>query len=162
MQLSPRGDLLYAAFMRRGTKQTDFSFGFLEIPLNGSPCRQTTLIPHSTKSFEHGEAKLFQITLSHDGKALAVDSTYAAQDQCLYPEDCALFLVDLAHPQRKVTKVPIPQPRPKPEVRSSKRETNSKASNSTPDERTHRALLFGQFEIVSDFGFRRLSDFDVQ
>jgi hypothetical protein len=57
----------------------------------------------------------FQGAISHDGKAAAVASTYlACGDKGLKPDDCALFLVDLKDPNRKVTRVPIPMPAERP------------------------------------------------
>jgi hypothetical protein len=53
----------------------------------------------------------FQIDISHDGTTLAVESLwFGFGDDAVKAEDCALFLVDLTDPQRKVTKVPIPLP----------------------------------------------------
>jgi len=37
----------------------------------------------------------------------------ACDDEAFKAEDCALFLVDLADPGRKVTRVPIPLPAPR-------------------------------------------------
>jgi hypothetical protein len=109
---SPSHDILYACFSEIA-KETNASFGFVEIPLNGSPIRKTTLISdvEHFKEAKEMEFYAFQIDLSHDGKTLAVDSFWLASlNPSLRAEDCALFLVDLTDAQRKVTKVLIPRP----------------------------------------------------
>ncbi len=107
---SSKGDLLLASFQRKAAGQTNASYGLMEIPLSSAPIRRRTLIPAAEVSDEIA-ALYFQAALSHDGKTAAVASTYvacAAKD--FKPEDCALFLVDLTDPKRKVSKVPVPLP----------------------------------------------------
>jgi hypothetical protein len=55
----------------------------------------------------------FQMGLSHDGKTAAVVTTYLMMEKenQNQPENCALALVDLSSPGRKVTRVPIPLPK---------------------------------------------------
>lgn len=113
---SPKGDILYGAF-KDPTAANHTDYGFVEIPLDGSAIRITKLLSGP----EAGNRDLFpsfQIDISHDGKTLAVESFWlASNDNPIKAEDCALFLVDLGDPQRKVTKVPIPLPpkdRPSP------------------------------------------------
>jgi hypothetical protein len=108
-QFSPRGDVLYASFMSPGSGGTNTMLGILEIPVNGAAVRRVMLIPDAGK-VDSKSALFFQLDVAHDGKALAVASTYLAVDNALNAVDCALFLVDLTDPQRKVTKVPVPQP----------------------------------------------------
>jgi hypothetical protein len=113
---SPKGDILYGAF-RDSTDANHTDYGFVEIPLNGSAIRKTTLIKDSAGGNKDMFLS-FQIDISHDGKTLAVESFWLATgDHPIKAEDCALFLADLNDPQRKVTKVPIPLPpkdRPSP------------------------------------------------
>ncbi len=77
--------------------------------------RRTILI-HNALLDTHNSNSLhpvsfFEFGLSHDGKALAVSSAgLALSAPKMLPEDCALFIVDLAHPAHKVTKIPIPLP----------------------------------------------------
>jgi hypothetical protein len=112
-QFSPRGDVLYASFMQAHGEATNSALGFLEVPADGKPARRVTLIQRGPEAKEEA-AFYFQIGVSHDGKTLAVASTYLAFAEGTFrSDDCALFLVDLSDPQRKVTKVPIPLP-PKP------------------------------------------------
>jgi len=113
---SPKGDVLYGAFRTpNGATQSDY--GIVEVPLDGSPIRRTTLIT-GAKGGDKGGFPSFQIDISHDGTTLAVESLWLGfGDDAVKAEDCALFLVDLTDPQRKVTKVPIPLPpksRPSP------------------------------------------------
>jgi hypothetical protein len=106
---SPKGDILYGSFTN-SADGTATACGFVEIPLDGSPIRKTTLIS-DVGSGAKDMLGAFQIDISHDGKTLAVESFWlACGDHPLKAEDCALFLVDLTDPQRKVTKVPIPLP----------------------------------------------------
>jgi len=114
MRFAPKGDVLYAAFMNRGVGGTNASFGFLEIPTDGAPARQTSLIRGAGKQGDQSPLPYFQLEVSNDGKTLAVASTYLGLDHPLKAADYALFLVDLGSPQRTVTKVPIPLPPEKP------------------------------------------------
>ena len=112
-QFSPRGEVLYASFVRNHGDATNAALGFLEVPTDGKPAHRVTLIERGPK-LDEKDAFLFQIAVSHDGKALAVASTYLAYAEgTLRSDDCALFLVDLTDRRRKATKVPIPLP-PKP------------------------------------------------
>ena len=107
---SPKGDLLYGSFMC-STNDADADFGVIEIPLDGSAIRKTTLIRGAPIGSHDAKFPSFQVDISHDGKTLAVESLWFAFDnKPVKAEDCALFLVDLTDPQRKVTKVPIPLP----------------------------------------------------
>jgi len=113
---SPKGDILYGSF-KSSDAGTKASYGFVEIPLDGSAVRKTTLISNA----ESGDKEMFasfQIDISHDGKTLAVESLWLAYgDHPILANDCALFLVDLADPERKISKVAIPLPpkdRPSP------------------------------------------------
>jgi len=109
---SPKNDILYGSF-KNHPNETNAAYGFVEIPLNGSPIRKTTLISDvdNDKDEENMKFESFQIDISHDGKTLAVDSEwFAFGDHSIGAKDCALFLVDLTDPQRKVTKVLIPLP----------------------------------------------------
>ena len=114
MRFAPKGDVLYAAFMNRDAGRTNFSFGFFEIPIDGAPARQTSLISGAGKQDHQSTLPYFQLEVSNDGKTLAVASTYLDLHHELNAADSALFLVDLGSPQRTVTKVPIPLQPEKP------------------------------------------------
>jgi hypothetical protein len=108
-QFSSKGDILYGSF-NSFTDRDHETYGLVEIPLDGSAIRKTTLISDSEIE-DKKNLTVFQIDLSHDGKTVAVESLWMAYgDKPIKAEDCALFLVDLGDPQRKVTKVPIPLP----------------------------------------------------
>jgi len=103
-----RKELVLASFMR-SVDQTA-SFGLLEIPLKNQAIRETVLIPKAEITDDLA-AFYFQAGVSHDGKTAALSSMYlACAGKSFRPEDCALFLVDLTDPRRKVTKVPIKMP----------------------------------------------------
>lgn len=107
--LSPKGDCLYASFERMESGKTNCDYGLLEVPLSQTAPRWTTLI-HTAKGDDE-DIMFFQGDLSHDGQAWAVASAYLwAQNEDVKDSDCALYLVDLTTPQRKVTKTPIPHP----------------------------------------------------
>jgi hypothetical protein len=103
-----------AGYMREGTNTA--SFGLLEIPLESGPLRDTVLIRDAEVERDMAPA-CFQIDVSHDGRTAAVSSAYlACLNDDFRPEDCALFLVDLTDPKRKVTKVSIPMPSERPAI----------------------------------------------
>ncbi len=106
----PKGDALCASFLQSTEGQDAVSLGLMEIPLNDTPVRRTVLIK-TTGLKDDSAALYFQAGFSHDGKTAGLASTYLACDNKDFkPEDCALFLVDLSDPNRKVTKVLIPLP----------------------------------------------------
>lgn len=114
-QFAPDGEMVYISFLDRGAGGTNASFGVFELPLNGSALRRNTLIQDCGVK-DDSFALYFQLDVSNDGRTLAVASTYLAYEndggsrQLKKPEDCALFLLNLADPQRKVTRVPVPLP----------------------------------------------------
>jgi hypothetical protein len=116
--LSPQGDALIAGYTETPAGETNSLVGLMEVPFSAAPVRRTVLIQTAKLK---GEAALFtQAAISHDGKTAAIATTYlAVENDDFKPDDCALFLVDLSHPSRKVTKVAIPMPvKPaKPEAR---------------------------------------------
>jgi len=100
----------FVPFAWQGAGETNAALGIIEVPLQGGELRRLTLVPRM-RGGELERVLYFQPSVSHDGKTLAVASTYvAAGDAQIAWEDCALFLVDLADPQRKVTRVPVPRP----------------------------------------------------
>lgn len=110
LALSPLHRTAYASYLWQPDGATNASLGILEFPLAGGEPRRTSLIQRAQA--EEGErVRYFQPTVSHDGKTLAVSSTYvAAGDKVMAEKDCALFLVNLADPKRGVTRVPVPRP----------------------------------------------------
>jgi hypothetical protein len=120
VQWSPDGQTLYAAYWRQAVSATNCSFGVLEMPLNDRPMRHIPVL-EGLGNGDDSDIVFFQIGLSHDGKTIAVASTYLTGDEKLEmrPEDCALFLVDLSSPKRPVLRVRLPLP-PKTGAASSK------------------------------------------
>lgn len=113
---SPQGDLLWATF-RKPSGTNRVAYGLMEIPLSDGRIRETVLIAEAP-SGDDFYALYFQAGLAHDGKTAAVASTYlACATEEFKPADCALFLVDLNDPKRKVTKVPIPLPANRPDLK---------------------------------------------
>lgn len=95
-------------------------YGVAELTIGDGALRSLPLLTTTEKSGE-GSFGLI-VGLSHDGRTLAVASTYlqtarnkldAGQEQRLQAKDLALYLIDVASPDWKVTKVPIP-PLPMP------------------------------------------------
>lgn len=108
--IAPVRTTAFVPFARQAMGETNPSLGIIEVPLQGGELLRTTLIPRM-KGGDLERVLYFQPSVSHDGKTLAVASTYvAAGDDQMASEDCALFLVDLTGPQRKVTRVPVPRP----------------------------------------------------
>ncbi len=107
--LTAGGKSVLATFARAsGTNAT--SYGLMEIPFDEAPAREITLILEAPANGQENVG-YFQAALSHDGKTLAIASTYlGVEDEGIKPEDCALFLVELSEPDWVVTKVPIPMP----------------------------------------------------
>ncbi len=107
--LSPRGDKVWAAFSREMAADR-IACGLMEIPLSEAPIREKVLLPE-VSSTSDAYQYYWQLGVSHDGKTAAVSSAYlACADEKFKAEDCALFIVDLADREWKVTKAPIPLP----------------------------------------------------
>ncbi|MBN2507139.1 MAG: hypothetical protein JXQ71_10625 [Verrucomicrobia bacterium] len=124
VRFSPDGSTLYATFTQplpaaAGNEKAQ-QCGILEMPVDGAPSRRIPLFVVRGGSDE-GEAYLFQLDVSHDGKTLAACSTYVhlVDPERLDPKDLGLYLVDLTAPDRNITKVPVAPPRvaPKPPSR---------------------------------------------
>jgi hypothetical protein len=104
-----KGDALIAGYTETPAGQTNSLVGLMEVPFSAAPVRRTVLI--QTTKLKGEAAFLTQAAVSHDGKTAAVATTYLACDnEDFHPDDCALFLVDLSDPNRKVTKVAIQMP----------------------------------------------------
>ncbi len=108
--ISPISRTAYAPYFREHEGGTNVSVGIVEFPFPRGEPRRTVLIERMEEP-DDGEALYFQPSVSHDGKTLAIASTYlVAGDQQTKKDDCALFLIDLTDAERKVTRVPIEQP----------------------------------------------------
>ncbi len=108
--ISTQNQTAYAPYWKKTKGDTDIEAGILELPFPDGQPRRVPLIGR-IKSGEGAGAWCFQPSVSHDGKTLAIASTYlVAGDAQVAKSDCALFLVDLSDPERKVTRVPVPWP----------------------------------------------------
>ena len=108
--IAPVGRTAFVPFARQAEGETNAVLGIIEVPLQGGELLRTTLV-RRVKGDDLERVLYFQPSVSHDGKTLAVASSYvAAGDDQMASEDCALFLVDLTDPERKVTRVPVPRP----------------------------------------------------
>jgi hypothetical protein len=101
---SPDGKVLYFAYASKLESETNTTYGVVELPVDGRAPRRTPLVQCAR---EDGLG-FFQASLSNDGKTIAVASTYLSADNSISAPDCALFLVDLVSPERKITRVPVP------------------------------------------------------
>lgn len=107
--ISLKGDMLWATFEKKVAGTNVASYGLIEIPFSDAAIRETTLLAGVQAADDN--AFYFQGSVSHDGKTAAVASTYlACSEKDFNASDCALFLIDLSAPDRKLTKVPIPLP----------------------------------------------------
>jgi hypothetical protein len=106
---------LYFSYRLQLGQQT-FQYGIAEVPIgNGNP----RALPLLTATSAEGEENNFGLLagLSRDGRTLAAASTYLQSNrdeiarhlaQRLQAKDLALYLIDVASPEWKVSKVPIP------------------------------------------------------
>lgn len=116
---SLKGDSVWASYAKGAPGTNVVAYGLAEIPLNQEAIRETTLIREARSEDRDKNNSFFQAALSHDGKTIAVASTYLAVDAKEFDAaDCALFLVDVSGPERKVTKVPVPMPVQRTPVKS--------------------------------------------
>jgi hypothetical protein len=106
--LSPKADRVWATFARTG-ESDHTELGLIEIPLSEVALKEKVIVPQIKDDRE--SVMYCQIAVAHDGKTAAIATTYlACADEDFRQEDCALFLVNLADPSWKLTKVPIAMP----------------------------------------------------
>ena len=109
LDLGPRGDRVYTAYISRVGDAEDAEYGVVEIPLNRGALRWIPLF--HAKPDGKGELIYAQASLSHDGQTWAMATSYLyLQNTSLKAEDCALFLVEVGQARPKITKVPIAPP----------------------------------------------------
>ena len=121
IQWSPTWSTLYTTLVRSGADGQPHQFEVLEVAVKTGAQREIPLFSFTGK-LDDGDALLFQLDVSHDGRMLAGASTYLldragkASDGSqtrlgLAADAAALYMVDLSRPGRPVTKVPIPVPK---------------------------------------------------
>ncbi len=108
MQWSPDGATIYAAFAKRIAQDKAVHLGVLEVAVDGSSMRE---IPVLRAQDEDARSLLsvllgFQIALSPDGRTIAATTIAIGK---IKKEDHGLYLVDLASPDRKMTRIPFPE-----------------------------------------------------
>jgi len=109
---SPKEDVIWASYAREKEGDRAAAYGLAEVPVQGGAVRLVPLIEGMAET-DKDDLPFFQVSLSHDGKTAALCSSYLAAQKMdeFKAGDCALFLVDLSNPERKVTKVPLPMPK---------------------------------------------------
>jgi hypothetical protein len=109
LDLGPKKDRVFTAYVSQAEGQTNCECGLLEIPLDQKPLRFTPLFHVDSDDMV---SLLAQPSLSHDGRTWAISSAWLGANKrtALQPEDCALFLVQVDRSRPKITKVPIPLP----------------------------------------------------
>lgn len=109
---SANGSTLYVTYCEStpGALAEPARYGILEVPLKGAANRKVPLFSARASADVPG-GLVFQLDISHDGKTAAACSSILVDE--IEPKDLALYLVDLSHADRKVTKIPIAA-RPKP------------------------------------------------
>jgi hypothetical protein len=109
LDLGPRGDRVFAGYIRLPEGAEEAEYGVVEIPLSREPLRWIPLF--RAKPAEDGDLLYAQGSLSHDGQTWAVCTSYLyLENKSVKAEDCALYLVEVGQTKPKVTKVPITPP----------------------------------------------------
>ncbi len=109
-------DRLWATF-RKEAGSNSVAYGLMEIPLSDAPTTETILFT-SNEADKSDAVMYFQAGFSHDGKTAAISTAYlACAGSNFKPGNCALFLIDLAGRERKVTRVEIPLPANHPDFK---------------------------------------------
>lgn len=99
----PDGVTLCASLCRKDTEDKTAQWSLFETTISGSVSRETMLVKTLPRDKHSGLSG--QMALSPDGRTAAFST---AMIDNLDEQDHGLYLVDLAHKERKVTKVPFP------------------------------------------------------
>lgn len=99
----------YAATSVPGKETSRTDLALAEIPLAGGPVRLTTMA-HLNRSAKASDLPgiYLQVSLSPDGHTSATTTGFVPPEYLAAPEDRGLFLVNLADPARKVTRLAPP------------------------------------------------------
>lgn len=103
-------NLLYVPAWTPREKEKQFTFSLAEIPLNGGPGKLTRIADFEWKSSDELKDYFYlgmQFSLSPDGKTLAAST--ATMGDGVAKADRALFLIDVAHPEHKIARIPPPK-----------------------------------------------------
>ena len=106
------GQTLYAPVISNGETEKTYVYSLGEIPVGGTPGRLTRIADFHEDELKDDEVENMlelglQVSLSPDGKTAAA-STATLRD-AVAEDDRALFLIDLAHKERRITRVHVPE-----------------------------------------------------
>jgi hypothetical protein len=104
---SADGGTIYAALVTPGADKNDQNLVIAETPVGGGPLKMDSLLTIARKMTDATESAM-SLSLSPDGKTLAISTGLVPPDSLKSEQDRALFLIDLTDPARKVTRVPAP------------------------------------------------------
>jgi hypothetical protein len=99
----PDGATLCASLCRKDAENKTAQWSLFETTISGSVSCETLLVKTLPRDKHSGLSG--QVALSPDGRTAAFST---AMIDTLDEQDHGLYLVDLAHKERKVTKVPFP------------------------------------------------------
>lgn len=103
---SRHGDKIYATLSRAPEKhETGYQWSLYESTIGGSMQRETVLFGSPPRRFRGMLNESLGLEISPDGKTAAMTTGYAS----VALSDHGLYLVDLSHPKRTLTKVEFPQ-----------------------------------------------------
>lgn len=112
---TPDRKALYSSAIFNGDKKGDYVYALAEIPVNVAQGRVTKIVGFHNESISDSDQSdlLYfglQVSLSPDGNTIAA-STAALRDS-VGESDRALFLIDVAHPERRIARVAPPKNAP--------------------------------------------------
>jgi len=112
IEMAADGRTVYASFFREVASESSLQFGVLEASVAGDAAREIPLFQVRVDKGKMDQGSpVFQVALSPDGTTLAATSGLFPMETS---EGRALYLVDLKDAGRKVTRIPIPEPRTTP------------------------------------------------
>ena len=104
---SADGGTIYAALLVPGADKNDQDIVIAETPAGGGPLKMDSVLTIAKKMSDASESAM-SLSLSPDGKTLAISTGLVPSDSLKSERDRALFLIDLSDLARKVTRVPAP------------------------------------------------------
>ncbi|HEX6811245.1 MAG TPA: substrate-binding domain-containing protein [Planctomycetota bacterium] len=106
LEWMPDGATLCASLCRFDRDEQQLKWSLLETTISGSVSRETPIV-HAPLPDGDAESmgRAFPVALSPDGRIAAVSTAFI---ETLEEKDHGLYLVDLTHKDRRITKVPFP------------------------------------------------------
>lgn len=106
---SADGRTIYAALLVPGADKNEQDLVIAETPPGGGPLKiDPVLTIAKTKKATDASESAMSLSLSPDGKTLAISTGLLPPDALKSERDRALFLIDLADPARRVTRISAP------------------------------------------------------